>query len=160
VRIETENAAAAESDLAVTVVGVQEVQIVPGIRSVVCLKKIAHRGTSIGTVEATVQKAKEKDIKEDHRLATLSKAEKWQPLQERVVETGSGSGTLVDVMAGSVRVDEKFMTLDGRVTEQIEGQRGLLVVETEMGGQILEVTSVERVADERTEGESDAAVRT
>jgi hypothetical protein len=76
----TKSAAAAENDQDATVVGVQEVQIATEIRNVDHPKKIALRETSTGIVEATVEKANEIGIKEDHRLAILFQAEKWVAL--------------------------------------------------------------------------------
>jgi hypothetical protein len=76
-----------------------------------------------------------------------------------VVETARGRGNLVGAMVESVRVDEKLMMLDGRVTEVTGDQREVLVVETEMEGQISEAMSVETVVEEKREEESDAAVR-
>lgn len=122
-------------------------------------KKIVLRETSIGIVEANAEKARETDIKEDHRLATLSRVGKWERLNERVVETGTERETLVDVMVGNVRADEKFMMLDGRVTEEIEDRREALPGETEMEGRMLEAMSVETVAEERMEEESGVVVR-
>lgn len=154
-RIGTENVVAAENDQDVTVVGAQEVQIEAEIQSVHQLKRIAHQGTSIGIVGAIAEKARETDIKADHRLAILSQAENWELLQERVDETGRGRESLVDVMVGSARADVMVMMPDGLVKEEI----GVLVVETEMGGQILEVMNAEMVVEGRTEEESDAAER-
>lgn len=151
-KIGIKNAAVAENDQDVTVVGVQGVQIATEIRNADYLKKIALRGTNIGNVEATVEKARERDFKEGRRLAILYKTwpGKW-------VETGRES--LVGVMVGNVRVDEKVMMLDGRVTEETGDQNGAQVVGTGMAGQMFEVMSVETAAEGKMEGESDAAVK-